>query len=79
MDLHSRLLGQLLGQSLWLNSGAVLGLGLWAGFWAGLQGVRIQTGSLALTGGWSRELERCTTALLLAESLKLNVEAERDI
>lgn len=31
-------------------------------------------------GGWSRELERCTTAaLLLPESLTLNVEAERDI
>lgn len=30
-------------------------------------------------GGWSRELERCTTAPLLVASLKLNVEAERDI
>lgn len=52
------------------NSGAVLG---------GVQGVRIQTGTLDLIGGWSRELERCTTALLLAESVRLNVEAERGI
>lgn len=66
-----------LGSRHWLNSGAISGLR--AIFWPGLQGVRMQTGTRALTGGWSSELERCTTALLLAESLKLNVEVERDI
>lgn len=79
MDLLSGVPGQSLGQRVWLSSGTVFGLGLWAEFWGGLQGIRIQTGTLVLTGGWSREFERCTTALLLGESLKLNVEAERDI
>ena len=46
---------------------------------AGPQGLRTQTDTLVLRGGWSRELERCTMALFLAESLKLKVEAERDI
>lgn len=36
-------------------------------------------GTRGLTGGWSRELERCTAAPLLVESLKVSVEAERDI
>lgn len=57
--------------SLSVKSRAALGRGLLGG--------RIQTEALALIGGWSRELERCTTAPLLVESVKLNVEAERDI
>lgn len=79
MDLISPALSKELGPSLWLDVGASQGPGLQTGFWAGLQGVRIQIGTLALTGGWSRELERWTMALLLPESLRLNVEAERAI
>lgn len=50
--------------------------GLGAAF-SGLLGVRTQTGMRG-RGGWSRELERCTTAFL-AGPLRLNVEAERAI
>lgn len=66
---------QLLGQGPRLTSGVLSGPRLWTG----LQGVRTQTGTLGLRGGWSRELERCTIVLLLAESLRVNVEADRDI
>lgn len=45
---------------------------------SGLQGVRTQTGARG-RGGWSRELERCTTAFLDEEPLRLKVEAERPI
>lgn len=45
----------------------------------GLLGARKLMATRGLTGGWSRELERCTAAPLLAESLKVSVEAERDI
>lgn len=46
VDLGFRLLGQPR-----LNAGAVFGSGLGTGFGPGLHGVRIQTGTLALTGG----------------------------
>lgn len=46
---------------------------------AGVQGLRLHTGILGLTGAWSKELERWTTALLLVDSFRLNVEAERGI
>lgn len=67
----------LVGRTLLHDSGPVLGVG--RRIWVGLQGTRKALGTRGLTGGWSRELERCTTAPLLVESLKLNVEAERDI
>lgn len=75
MDLRSGALGRQPGDRLSPESGA--GLPLEPG--AGLRGVCMHTGTLTLTGGWSRELERCTTALPLAESLRLNVDAERGI
>lgn len=67
------------GWRLWPSSGPVLGVrgGLWGGVGVGLLGTRKVT--RGLTGGWSRELERCTAAPLLVESLKVTVEAERDI
>lgn len=60
-----------------LGGSRALSSGTTSGVW--LQGARTHMATRGLTGGWSRELERWTTAPPLTESLRVKVEAERDI